>query len=157
LTFHVWLGVLAASVMLAPSAHAQCVLDRIDLRGAFGQVGFRIDVADSADERARGLMFVERLPRFSGMLFVYERAGLLSFWMRNTMIPLDMIFIGADGAIVHIHPDAIPHDETPVSTPVPAIAVLEINGGLSAQLGLAVGDVVRHGAFAAGGAIWPCE
>jgi uncharacterized membrane protein (UPF0127 family) len=102
-------------------------------------------------------MFVEEMPRFQGMLFVYEDTRPLSFWMRNTLIALDMIFLDATGEIRHIHENAVPLDETPIRAPEPGLAVLEINGGLARTLGLSVGDVLRHPAMPQDLAIWSCN
>jgi uncharacterized membrane protein (UPF0127 family) len=126
------------------------------MRGDFGAVAFTIDVADDARERAQGLMFVESMPRFTGMLFIYERPQPLSFWMRNTLIPLDMLFLTDAGEVYHIHENAVPLDETPIRAPGEGLAVLELNGGLSRQLGLRVGDVVRHPGLPQDAAAWPC-
>lgn len=146
---------LALSLLAAP-AFAACAPDRVDLRGAFGTVTFKVEVADTATERAQGLMFVETMPRFSGMLFIYETTQPLAFWMRNTLIPLDMIFLDSTGEIRHIHANAIPHDVTPIQAPEPGLAVLEINGGLAAKLNLAVGDMLRHPGLPQDLAVWPC-
>lgn len=156
------MGILRKSVLglavwlLASPAFASCAPDRVDLRGGFGSVTFKVEVADTAAARAQGLMFVDTMPRFSGMLFIYETTQPLSFWMRNTLIPLDMIFLDARGEIRHIHANAIPHDETPIRAPEPGLAVLEINGGLAAQLNLAVGDMLRHPGLPQDMAVWPC-
>jgi len=102
-------------------------------------------------------MFRDRLAPMSGMFFVYDRAARRAFWMKNTLIPLDMIFADASGRVVKVHPEAIPHDETPVPSGAPAQFVLEISGGLAARLGLAAGAELRHPAIPAEVAAWPCE
>jgi hypothetical protein len=89
------------------------------------------------------------------MLFVYEDAGSPSFWMRNTLIPLDMIFVRPDGTVQHVHSEAIPGDETPISGGDGVLAVLEINGGLAEAMGIEEGSEMRHPAFGAAAA-WPC-
>lgn len=156
------MGILRKAVLTigfwlcAGAAFAACAPDRVDLRGTFGNVTFKVDVADTAAERAQGLMFVESMPRFSGMLFIYESTQPLAFWMRNTLIPLDMVFLDASGEVRHIHANAIPHDETPIRSPEPGLAVLEINGGLAAKLNLSVGDVLRHPGLPQDIAVWPC-
>lgn len=96
------------------------------------------------------------MPRLSGMLFIYERPTRASFWMRNTLIPLDMLFIDPDGRVAHIHENAIPLDETAIPGGDGRLAVLEINGGLSSQLGLEVGSIIRHPQMPQDIAIWPC-
>ena len=118
---------------------------------------FRVVVADTPQERAQGLMHVPEMPRMSGMLFVYERPQAVSFWMENTLIPLDMLFIDARGHVVHIHENAIPLDRTPIRGGDEILAVLEINGGMSEMLNLQVGAVIRHPQMPQQGALWPCE
>lgn len=111
---------------------------------------FRVEIADTEAARARGLMFRRDLPRGTGMLFIYESPRRVSFWMRNTLIPLDLIFMDAAGVIRHIHHNAIPLDETPipgaaVGDPDPArLMVLEIAGGEARALGLRVGQAMAH-------------
>ncbi|MEL6570399.1 MAG: DUF192 domain-containing protein [Pseudomonadota bacterium] len=130
-------------------AHAQCVEDVATVRGEFGQANFKIDVADEPEERAQGLMFVESMPTLAGMLFVYEQPQRATFWMRNTLISLDMLFADETGVINRIHPDAIPGDETTIDGGDNVSAVLEINGGLAARLGISVGDTIQHPSFGA--------
>ena len=116
-----------------------------------------MELADDPAERSRGLMFREELAPMSGMLFVYEDAARRAFWMKNTLIPLDMIFADAAGRVVKVHPEAIPHDETPVPSGQPAQFVLEIAGGLAERLGLVAGAELRHPAIPSDIAAWPCE
>lgn len=143
--------------LLAPlGAHATCTPDKISVQGDFGTVSFRIELADTPQLRAQGLMNREQMARFAGMLFVYERPQRLAFWMRNTLIPLDMLFIDPTGRIAHIHENAIPLDETPIEGGTGLTHVLEINGGLAARLGIDVGDVLQHESFNQEGAAWDC-
>ncbi|WP_375281861.1 DUF192 domain-containing protein [Pseudooctadecabacter sp.] len=144
------------AVLMAGTAMAECDAETLAVRGDFGEVRFSVDVADDASERAQGLMFVEQMGTFEGMLFVFERPQTTSFWMRNTLIPLDMIFIGADGVVDSIHENAVPLDETPIFGGDAIQYVLEVNGGLSSRLGLSVGDTVQHPSIA-GDVIWPCD
>ena len=136
-------------------ASAACSDTSVEIRGAFGKARFSVEIADDNQERAQGLMFREHLPTSSGMLFIYERPQRLSFWMRNTLIELDLLFLDATGTITHIHERAQPLDETPI-TGGRGLAVLEINGGLAQRMGISVGDELRHPAFAEGPAAWPC-
>ena len=134
-----------------------CVTDRVVITGAFGTAAFTVDVVDTEETRAQGLMNVPQLPLSRGMLFVYQRAQPLSFWMRNTLIELDMLFLDRFGVIRHIHHRAQPLDETPISPgDMPLIGVLEINGGLSARMGIKAGDVLRHPAFESVESPWVC-
>jgi hypothetical protein len=139
----------------AGAASAECRDDALAVRGAFGTAQFTVEIADDSEERARGLMFVEDLPASAGMLFVYDRPGPQSFWMKNTLIPLDMLFIRPDGVVQHVHDNAVPGDLTPITGGDGVLAVLEINGGLAGQLGIEAGAEIRHPAFGPEAA-WPC-
>lgn len=141
----------------AGSAHSACSTDKISVRGDFGAIRFSIEIADDNEERALGLMNRTSMPKLSGMLFVYDTPGNLTFWMRNTLIELDMIFIKPDGTIEHIHEKAQPLDETPISGGQGNLAVLEINGGLAKRFGISTGDVVQHAAFSDTNPVWPCD
>ncbi|MDG3040163.1 DUF192 domain-containing protein [Roseicyclus marinus] len=154
-----FLVVLAAIVGLAwggSPARAACSDDRLEMRGDFGSVRFRVVIADTPQERAQGLMNVPEMPRMSGMLFVYERPQSVSFWMENTLIPLDMIFADETGVVRRIHENAVPLDRTPIPGGEGIQYVLEINGGMAAVLGLSEGDEMRHPSIVQEAAAWPC-
>ncbi|WP_116083864.1 DUF192 domain-containing protein [Tropicimonas sp. IMCC34011] len=140
----------------AASAQVVCNPAQVQLRGDWGQARFRVDVADDPAERAKGLMFVEEMSRGKGMLFIYDAPQRASFWMKNTLIPLDMVFVGPDGIVTRVHDNAVPHDETPIDGGEGVYAVLEINGGLAEALGIEEGSQMRHPAFGEEAA-WPCE
>ncbi|CAM4050566.1 DUF192 domain-containing protein [Palleronia rufa] len=127
------------------------------MRGDWGQARFAVSVMDDPEERARGLMFVEDLAPMTGMLFIYDRPQPVSFWMRNTLIPLDMLFLDATGTVRRIHENAVPLDETPIPGGDDILAVLEINGGMSGRLGIEEGSVLRHPDLPQDQAAWPCE
>lgn len=146
---------LAAALTFCAGAASACSLSSVDIRGPFGQARFSVEIADDPQERAQGLMFRESLPMSAGMLFIYEQPQELSFWMRNTLIPLDMIFIDSAGVVQHVHHNAIPHDLTPIPGGR-GIAVLEINGGLAARLGIGKGSEIRHPAIKNEKVAWPC-
>lgn len=146
---------LLACFVLAQPAWAVCVDDKITVVGDWGQASFAIDVADDPQERAQGLMFVESMPTLSGMLFIYERPQSVSFWMKNTLIPLDMLFMSPQGEILALHENAIPGDLTAIPGGDGVQVVLEINGGLSSRLGIKVGDAMQHPTFGED-AILPC-
>ena len=145
-----------AALCLGAPAFAACSEDRVTVKGAFGEAQFSVSVADDAAERARGLMHVETMPRSSGMLFVFDPPRAVAFWMKNTLIPLDMIFTDRTGRIQHIHSNAIPHDETPIPGGAGVYTVLEINGGLSERFGMKVGDALQHPVFEGGPALLAC-
>ncbi len=151
-------GVLAAVLALAAApAIADCAPDRVDIRGDFGQARFTVAVADEPAERSQGLMNVESLPRTSGMLFLYESPRRASFWMKNTLIPLDMIFTDETGTVTRIHENAVPHDETTIDGGPGVLAVLEINGGLASRMGIEPGSVIRHPGLDQDIAAWSCD
>jgi uncharacterized membrane protein (UPF0127 family) len=135
---------------------AVCAPEVVHLRGDWGQARFSVDLALTAQQRSRGLMFVESMPKSYGMLFVYPRPGPVAFWMKNTLIPLDMIFLDDTGTVRHVHHNAVPGDLTPIKGGRDILAVLEINGGLAKSLGISAGSQVRHPAFAPSRAAWPC-
>lgn len=108
---------------------------------------FYVRLAKTSEEQAKGLMNVENMPKDEGMFFIFEDVGMRAFWMKNTYIPLDIIFINENGDIVHIDKNRQPLDETPKGAKVPVKAVLEINGGLSDALGIKNGDNVKHKIF----------
>ncbi|HEY0213761.1 MAG TPA: DUF192 domain-containing protein [Paenirhodobacter sp.] len=132
--------------------------DQAILSSASGQqvARFHVEVADDAEERAQGLMNRADLPRGSGMLFIYPTEMPVAFWMRNTLIPLDMLFIDGAGRIVSIHSMAVPLDETPIPSGAPARFVLEINGGLARRMRLEPGMVLSYPAIDRVSAAIPC-
>lgn len=138
-------------------AFADCRMDLAEMRGDWGQARFTVEVADTMRERSVGLMHRESMPRMSGMLFVYPSPRRVAFWMRNTLIPLDMIFMDPSGTVVHVHHNAVPLDETPIRGGTGVQFVLELNGGMAEQLGINVGSHIRHPSLDAAGAAWPCE
>jgi uncharacterized protein len=103
---------------------------------------FTVEVAATPEEQARGLMFRQALGPEEGMIFPFPQPRPASFWMKNTLIPLDMLFIRADGTIARIAANTIPHSLEPVAVGEPVAAVLEISGGRAAALGVREGDRV---------------
>src|SRR5262245_52029556 len=111
------------------------------------KIKFNVELAVNEAERARGLMFRDKLGPYDGMLFDFHREAPVSFWMKNTLIPLDMLFIAADGTIRHVHANAVPLSTDPIPSEYPVRAVLEINGGSARLLGIKPGDKVEHPIF----------
>lgn len=146
-----------AALVWAGMAQAQCAPETVELRGDWGQARFTVEIADTDDTRARGLMHRTRLARSAGMLFIYDSPTVASFWMRNTLIPLDMIFVDPTGLVTHIHHEAVPLDETLIAGGENVLMVLEINGGLSRAMGIALGSQLRHPRLDQATALWPCE
>lgn len=123
-------------------------LEKLEIVGADGNTHmFDVELATTPHTMAYGLMDRYSMPDDRGMLFVFTENKLRSFWMRNTYISLDMIFISPDGKVVHIHPEAIPLDETLISSQVPAQYVLELNGGVAQKLNIQVGDKINQRIF----------
>ena len=145
-----------ALCLVAGPVAAVCADDTVTVSGDWGQASFTVDIADDAAERAQGLMFVEDMPTLAGMLFIYERPQNVSFWMKNTLIPLDMLFANPQGEVMRVHANAVPGDLTPIPGGNDIQMVLEINGGLSRRLGISAGDVMQHPSFGAD-AILPCD
>lgn len=107
-----------------------------------GEHRFTVEVARTPEEQARGLMFRNSVPPDRGMIFPYDPPVQVSFWMKNTLVPLDMVFIGPDGKIGRIAANTVPMSLDPVPSIDPVSAVLEIAGGRAAELGITEGDKV---------------
>jgi uncharacterized membrane protein (UPF0127 family) len=113
-----------------------------------GTVRFTTEIADTDQTREIGLMCRKHLAPDRGMLFDFKQSrGGIAFWMKNTLIPLDMVFIAADGHVVSIAHDARPHDETPIPAGAVVLGVLEIAGGRAAALDIQPGDLVHERIF----------
>jgi uncharacterized membrane protein (UPF0127 family) len=134
------LAVVAVALPLAACSDE----GKLVLHTATGDYSFNVDVVDTPETRAQGLMFVQELADDAGMLFDFKEEREVSFWMRNTFIPLDMIFVGSDGVVKNIHVNAIPHDVTGIPSKAPVQFVLEIPGGRSVEIGLKAGDTMDH-------------
>ena len=151
------ISLAVALAVCGQGAAAKCSENVVDLRWDGGSARFNVEIADDDQERGRGLMFRETLGRYSGMLFVYGATATVSFWMKNTLIPLDMVFLDQHGVVQHIHENAVPGSLENIPGGDGILAVLEVNGGLSAKLGLVVGAELRHPAFGASAPSWPCD
>lgn len=108
---------------------------------------FNVEMATTETQRERGLMGRASLRQDEGMIFIFPVVREQSFWMKDTLIPLDIIFISEAGIVEHIHHNAVPQDRSLITAPKPVKAVVEINGGLSDKLGFEVGSVVYHDIF----------
>lgn len=104
---------------------------------------FRVEVAGTEAEQEKGLMFRTAMGADEGMIFPMHPARPASFWMHNTVIPLDIIYIGTDGRILNIAANAVPYSDSPLYSIGPVKGVLELNGGRAAQLGIGAGDLVE--------------
>ena len=112
-----------------------------------GKHEFIVEIAVTDRQHAQGLMFRQSLAKNAGMLFDYKVPTSITMWMKNTFIPLDMIFIGNDGRVINVVQRAIPFSENVISSPGKARGVLEVNGGTASRLGIMPGDKILHGIF----------
>ena len=141
-------AILSVNQLPAAAAEPQ-VLDKSELVLESGERTFRFEVelAAEAEERRVGLMHRREMGADRGMLFDFGRVQPVSMWMRNTYIPLDMLFIDEGGEVVNIAHDTVPHSEAILSSAGPVRFVLEVPAGTSRLLGIGPGDVVRHEAI----------
>ena len=103
---------------------------------------FQVEVARTPQEQARGLMFRTEMGPNEGMLFPYDQPRVLSFWMKNTVLSLDLIFIGPDRRVINVAANAVPYSEQSIVSDAPAIATLELNAGRAQELGIVAGAKV---------------
>jgi uncharacterized protein len=151
-------GLIAlAFAIFAGPVTASCSATAVDLRSGDAVARFNIELADTDAERALGLMNREKMAASSGMLFVYPAPRRASFWMKNTLIPLDMIFADATGLVTRVHSNAKPLDQTAIDGGEGVTFVLEINGGLAKRLGIAAGSQLRHPIVKQDSAVWACS
>ena len=151
------LAVLALlSIFRAGTVEAGCSAGVVDLKNERAHIRFNVELAVTPKERAKGLMFRAELPARSGMLFVFDPPQPVVFWMKNTLIPLDIIFADRSGVVTRVHEGAIPGDETIIEGGDGVYAVLEINAGLARRYAIGPGTMMRHQVFSKGPAIWPC-
>lgn len=143
---HFGSALVALFLCLVPLvANADVVFDRAPLTvtTANGKVHtFSVELALDNDQRARGLMFRRTMPKDAGMLFDFGTTRQVMMWMRNTYLPLDMLFIARDGKVMTIHENAVPLSESIIDSRVPVAFVLELNAGVVKRLGIAEGDHV---------------
>lgn len=129
------------------AARAEGQLQRLEIVTASGAHEFRVEVADTPAERAKGLMHRKHMPDDQGMLFDFHEETPITMWMKNTYIPLDMVFVSRHGMVTAIAADTVPMSEATISSDGPAYAVIEFNAGTAGKIGLKPGDRVRHQAF----------
>jgi uncharacterized membrane protein (UPF0127 family) len=134
---------------LAPKLDA-AELQPLEIASKGGVHTFAVELAVTPDEQAKGLMFRRELPEGQGMLFDFHREQPATFWMKNTYVSLDMIFIRADGRILRIAEHTVPLSEALVPSGGPVRAVLEVVAGTAKKLGIAPGDRVAHPIFGGG-------
>jgi len=138
--------VLIGFVLIAAPARP-AGLQTLEIASKTGVHVFSVEIADTEPAREKGLMFRKELPAGRGMLFDFHREQDVSFWMQNTYIPLDMMFIRGDGRILRIVENAEPLSTKLIPSGGPVLAVLEVIGGTARRLGIAPGDRVAHPIF----------
>ena len=146
---------LGLTALLVAGQAIACTDEQIDIRTGAGGSTYSIEIADDAAERAQGLMFRETMPRDHGMYFVYPTGRPVAFWMKNTPLPLDIIYINERGIVCSIAADTTPYSEEALPSGCAAQTVLELNGGEAKAAGIRVGAPVRHPAVAR--PAWKCE
>ena len=148
-------GLVGAAVVSAGAVHAgdlrrshRLKVEPLEIDLSDGRVArFQVEIADTEATRERGLMFRTALAPNAGMLFDFKTPQQVYFWMKNTLIPLDMVFIDAIGRVTNVAAMATPHSETGIPSDGMVLGVLEIPGGRAGQLGIMEGDLVRHRIF----------
>jgi uncharacterized protein len=141
-TAFVLFGLLVAAGPVRPAG-----LQTLEIASKTGVHAFSVEIVDNDADRAKGLMFRKELPEGRGMLFDFKREQDVSFWMENTYIPLDMLFIRGDGRILRIAENTEPLSTRMIPSGGPVRAVLEVIGGTARKLGIAPGDRVAHPIF----------
>jgi len=139
-----WIVATSVYVLCAGGLWAACSDSVATVATDTAKVRFQVELAITAQDKAQGLMHRETLPDRAGMLFIYPNPQPVSFWMRNTLIPLDMIFIDDQGRVARVHHNAVPLDETPIYGGDAIKAVLEINAGLAKKYGISDTSTVVH-------------
>jgi uncharacterized membrane protein (UPF0127 family) len=135
-------------VLLRPAQLAGATIETLEVASKSGVHAFSVEVVDSDEERQKGLMFRKELPEGKGMLFDFKTEAPVSFWMKNTYVALDMIFIRGDGRIVSIAENTEPMSERMIPSAGPVRGVLEVVAGTARKLGIRPGDRVAHRIFA---------
>ena len=141
-------ALLLVLAVLYSGTAAALQTESLSIRSGALEHPFQVEIAKRPKAREQGLMYRESLAPDHGMLFLFGSERSLIFWMKNTLISLDLLFIRKNGQIVRIAQRAAPGSLALIRSGVPALAVLEVNGGTSEHLGLKVGDFVLHPAFA---------
>ncbi len=138
---------LVLSVFLLAQGAAAAELERLEFVTKSGVYAFGVEVMRTPEEQARGLMFRRYMPEDRGMLFAFGENRPIAMWMKNTYIPLDMVFIDRKGVVTSVAHDTEPLSERTIPSNGPAWAVVELNAGAAAAIGLEAGDRVRHSIF----------
>jgi len=140
---------ICALVLVSPAVSLAANLphDVLLVETASSQYRFDVEIADDAAERAEGLMYRKTLAENAGMLFLYPQPQPVQFWMKNTVLSLDIVFVRADGTIARIAADTTPMSEDLIPSGEPVRAVLEVKAGTMRELGVKVGDRLRNATY----------
>jgi uncharacterized membrane protein (UPF0127 family) len=144
-----WIAFVLLGFLLAAGPARPAGLPTLEIASKTGVHVFAVEIVDTEAQRAKGLMFRKELPDGEGMLFDFQREQEVSFWMKNTYIPLDMIFIRGDGRILRIAENTEPLSTRIIPSGGPVRAVLEVIGGTARKFGIAPGDRVAFPIFKA--------
>jgi uncharacterized protein len=150
--FRARLALLFVMLAAVPAGHAAAQLQQfptapLTIESTGGPHKFAVEVATTPQQMAQGLMFRRSLAPDAGMIFDFKTPSMATMWMKNTLIPLDMLFVDAQGRIVNIHERAVPGSLDTISAAAPVRAVVELNGGTAARLGIRAGDRVLFPIF----------
>ena len=137
------LGLLILALGRVDAAPHGLPVERVVIETRTGPRAFKMEIAADDASRALGLMHRTHLAKDAGMLFDFKQTVMTAFWMKDTPLPLDMLFVRADGTISTVAANAVPYSTAEIASAEPIRAVIEINGGLAAKLGIAPGDRVR--------------
>ncbi len=144
-------GLLIAFLLAAVAPRAEDAplskIEPLTVATEAGATMFTVEIADTEALRQRGLMFRQRLPEDRGMLFDYGEPQPVAMWMKNTYVPLDMLFIRADGTVAYVAENTVPHSLDAVGVREPVRGVLEVPAGTARRIGLRAGDTVYHRIF----------
>jgi uncharacterized protein len=141
---------VAAACLFAFTTEAQLqrfTTSELTIVTATGPHRFTVELAETPEQMEQGLMFRRTMAPDAGMLFDYKTPTVATMWMRNTLIPLDMLFVDGQGRIVNIHERAVPQTLDVIAAEAPVRVVIELNGGTAARLGIKPGDRVQHPIF----------
>ena len=142
-----WTAFVLFGLLVAAGPVRPAELQTLEIASKTGVHAFSVELVENDADRSKGLMFRKELPEGRGMLFDFHREQDVSFWMENTYIPLDMIFIRGDGRILHIQENAEPLSTRLIPSGGPVLGVLEVIGGTARKLGIKPGDRVAHAIF----------
>ena len=141
--------ILACALLLASAVALAAELPRdvVLVETSSSQYRFEVEIADNEDERAEGLMYRQAMADNAGMLFLYPSARPVEFWMKNTVLSLDIVFVRADGTIARIAANTTPMSEDLIPSGEPVLAVLEVKAGIMRELGINPGDRLRNAKY----------